>query len=73
MILANQIGSLAMRVSNQFSKSRKIGKRHQYVLVFYKGDPKKIRDNYPDIYLSYMDDMTTTEEDKDEDDTGKEN
>jgi 16S rRNA G966 N2-methylase RsmD len=73
MILANQIGSLAMRVSNQFSKSRKIGKRHQYVLVFYKGDPKKIRDNYPDIDLSYMDDMTTTEEDKDEDDTGKEN
>lgn len=73
MILANQIGSLAMRVSRQFTKSRKIGKRHQYVLVFYKGDPKKIRDNYPNIDLSYMDDMATNEEDKDEDDTSKEN
>lgn len=53
MILVNQIGSLAMRVSNQFNNSRKIGKHHQNVLVFYKGDVKKIRDNYPALDLSY--------------------
>lgn len=61
MILANQIASLAMRVSSQFTKSRKIGKRHQYVLVFYKGDPQKIRENYPDIDLSYLNDIDNSE------------
>lgn len=52
MILVNMIGSLAMRVSNQFNNSRKIGKHHQNVLVFYKGNPKNIRDNYPELDLS---------------------
>jgi hypothetical protein len=40
MILINQAGSLAIRVGRQFSVSRKIGKTHQNVLVFCKGDPK---------------------------------
>lgn len=52
MILVNQIGSLAMRASNQFNHSRKIGKHHQNVLVFYKGDPKNIATNYPELDLS---------------------
>ncbi|MDR0835871.1 MAG: hypothetical protein LBN11_04735, partial [Tannerella sp.] len=55
MILVNQIGSLAMRVSNQFNKSRKIGRHHQNVLVFYKGDVSKIKENYP--ALDFSDDM----------------
>lgn len=55
MILANQIGSLAMRVSNQFNKSRKIGKHHQNVLVFYKGDTRAIKNAYPALDLSYCD------------------
>lgn len=55
MILANQIGSLAIRVSNQFNKSRKIGKHHQNVLVFYKGDTRAIKNAYPTLDLSYCD------------------
>lgn len=63
MILVNQIGSLAMRVSNQFNNSRKIGKHHQNVLVFYKGDTKKIKDNYPALDLSYCDVLNEKSED----------
>ena len=55
MILVNVIGSLAMRVGEYF-KRRKIGKTHQNVLVFYKGEPKKIKDNYPELDLSYIQD-----------------
>jgi Fe-S-cluster containining protein len=39
MILVTAIGSLPIRVGRQFSVSRKIGKTHQNVLVFVKGDP----------------------------------
>ena len=43
MILYNQFGSLPIRVGKQFEPYRKIGKIHQNVLVFYKGDPKLIK------------------------------
>lgn len=52
MILVNVIGSLAMRAGKQFNNSRKIGKQHQNVLVFYKGDPGKIRENFPELDFS---------------------
>jgi len=54
MILVNMIGSLAMRAGKQFNVSRKIGKQHQNVLVFYKGDPKNIRNNFPELDLSQL-------------------
>lgn len=56
MILVNAVGSLPIRAGKQFNASRKIGKTHQNVLVFYKGDPKKIKDNYPELDLSYIQD-----------------
>jgi len=40
-ILVTQCGSLAMRAGKTFSTSRKLGKTHQNVLVFLKGDAKK--------------------------------
>ena len=40
-ILLTSVGSAAMRVSKQFSASRKFAKTHQNVLVFVKGDGKK--------------------------------
>ena len=46
IILVTAIGSLSIRVGRQFAASRKIGKTHQNVLVFYKGNPKKIKNNY---------------------------
>ena len=61
IILANMIGSLAMRAGKQFANSRKVGKQHQNVLVFYKGDPKKIKENYPEIDLSDFDFMNQAE------------
>lgn len=51
IILVNVVGSLAVRVRRQFNGGRKIGKMHQNVLVFYKGDPKKIKDNFPELNL----------------------
>lgn len=48
IILINAIGTLAVR-ANKYMKNRKIGKCHQDVLVFYKGNPKEIKNNYKEI------------------------
>lgn len=40
-ILVTAVGSLPIRVGKQFSSGRKLGKTHQNVLVFVKGDPRK--------------------------------
>jgi hypothetical protein len=40
-ILITQAGSLAIRAGKGFSTSRKLGKTHQNVLVFVKGDPRR--------------------------------
>lgn len=42
IIFINQVGSKAMTVSNSM-KNRKVGRIHQSVLVFYKGNPKEIQ------------------------------
>lgn len=48
-ILVNVIGSLPIRIGKAFGSYRKLGKCHQNVLVFYKGDVTKIKDNYAHI------------------------
>ncbi len=40
-ILVTAVASLPMRAGKQFAVSRKLGKTHQNVLVFCKGDPRK--------------------------------
>jgi hypothetical protein len=40
-ILVTAVGSLPVRVGNQFDVSRKLGKTHQNVLVFVKGDGRR--------------------------------
>jgi DNA modification methylase len=40
-ILVTAIGSLPIRTGKQFATSRKLGKTHQNILVFVKGDGKK--------------------------------
>lgn len=52
IILVNVAGSLPTRIGRQFGGFRKVGKMHQNVLVFYKGDPKKIKDDFPEIKVS---------------------
>lgn len=49
IILVNSVGTLPMRAGKAMNSGRKIGKRHQNVLVFYKGDTKKIKTEYPEI------------------------
>lgn len=46
IILENNIGSLPIRAPKYFDQSRKIGKHHQNILVFYKGNPKNIEKIY---------------------------
>jgi len=40
-VLVTSCGSLPIRIGRQFEAGRKLGKTHQNVLVFVKGDPKK--------------------------------
>jgi hypothetical protein len=49
IILYNNIASLPIRVGQSFGNFRKVGKVHQNVLVFYKGDPKAVKDIFPAI------------------------
>lgn len=41
IILLNTAGSVPMRVTQQFLKSKKIGRIHQNILVFYKGNNQR--------------------------------
>jgi len=41
-ILVKSLGSLPIRVTRQFQKGRKMGKTHENVLVFHKGDINEI-------------------------------
>jgi hypothetical protein len=40
-ILVTAVGSLPIRVGRQFEAGRKLGKTHQNVLVFLKGDARR--------------------------------
>lgn len=48
IILENAIGSLPIRAPKYFSQSRKIGRHHQNILVFYKGDIENIANKFGD-------------------------
>lgn len=50
-ILLTSVGSLPLRVSKQFTASRKLGKTHQNVYVFVKGDPRKAADACGEILV----------------------
>lgn len=52
LILKNMCGSVPMRASNFFGRARKIGRIHQNILVFFKGDPRTIKDTYGEIQIA---------------------
>lgn len=52
IILENNIGSLPIRAPKYFDQSRKIGRHHQNILVFYKGDTKKIAQRYDKFFVA---------------------
>lgn len=51
-ILVTAVGSLPIRVGRQFEAGRKLGKTHQNVLVFVKGDGRKATEAVGPIDLS---------------------
>lgn len=57
-VLITQVGSTAIRVRAQFEKSRKLGKIHQNVLVFVKGDGRLATESCGkvDVFLPERDD-----------------
>ena len=57
MVLLNSVGNAGMRASKTFNGGRKVIKVHQNVLVFYKGNQKNIKQNYPELDLSYIEDQ----------------
>jgi DNA modification methylase len=46
IILQTPIGNLQMRAGTYMNQNRKVGKQHQNVLVFYKGNPKNISKHF---------------------------
>ncbi|SHK93267.1 DNA methylase [Chitinophaga jiangningensis] len=64
MILINVAGSMPIRVGRQFSHYRKVGKTHQNVLVFYKGDPKAIKFNFPNVQTDLESDLPISDVEK---------
>lgn len=51
-ILVNTVGSLPVRIANQFTH-RKIGRTHQNILIFYKGDMEQIPRHFKGIDASW--------------------
>ncbi|WII36834.1 ParB N-terminal domain-containing protein [Paenibacillus thiaminolyticus] len=45
-VLLNSVGTVALRVGRQFTTMRKLGKCHQNVLFFFKGNPKMIKEEF---------------------------
>lgn len=50
IILYNETGNLAIVSGDYMNRARKVGRQHQNVLVFYKGDPKEISNIYKEVF-----------------------
>ena len=46
IIMYNDTGNLAITSGNYMNKARKVGRQHQNILVFYKGEISHIRDKF---------------------------
>ena len=51
-------GSLPIRAAKQFSASRKLGKTHQNILVFCKGDPRRATEAIGEVEFGEGDELT---------------
>lgn len=63
IILVNSAGTLPLRAGRVFNLSRKIGRTHQNILVFYKGNIKNIGSNYGVIIAEENGDETIDKHD----------
>lgn len=57
-VLVTAVGSLPIRVRKQFESGRKLGKTHQNVVVFCKGDPRKATEAVGPVEVWLPDEMT---------------
>jgi len=57
-VLITAVGSLPIRVGKQFSASRKLGKTHQNVMVFIKGNAKKAAEACGVVEIGSLDDYS---------------
>ncbi|HWL47702.1 MAG TPA: DNA methyltransferase [Sphingomonadaceae bacterium] len=53
-VLVTAAGSLPIRAGKQFATTRKLGKTHQNVLVFCKGDPRKATEAVGEVEFGEM-------------------
>ena len=51
LILIEMSSSVALR-AKKYMESRKVAKMHQNILVFYKGDPAKVRNEFAPIEIT---------------------
>jgi len=56
-VLINVAGTLPIRTPRHFKANRKMGRMHQNVLVFVKGDPVKATENAGEIEVAEMEEM----------------
>lgn len=50
IILMNDTGNLAITSGDYLNRVRKVGRQHQNILVFYKGDTKKIGEEFGSVF-----------------------
>jgi hypothetical protein len=50
-VLITAFGSLPIRAARPFARFRKLGKTHQNVLIFFKGDPAHIPAEFPEVHF----------------------
>jgi len=67
-ILVTAVGSLPIRVGRQFTAARKLGRTHQNVLVFCKGDPRKATEACGPVEFGEIEGPDTDEEAPDPED-----
>lgn len=49
IILYNDTGNLAITSGNYLDRARKVGRQHQNILVFYKGNTKNIKERFGEV------------------------
>lgn len=62
-IFVTPIGSLPVRAGKAFQATRKMGRTHQYVLNFVKGDPKKASERLGTVDIPDMEQFLESAED----------
>lgn len=61
-VIVTPIGSLPIRAGKAFQASRKMGRTHQYCLIFVKGNPKKAAERLGEVEIADMEQYAEEDE-----------